>query len=82
MAKKIVTRSLRTVVMRLFENERFQNALKEDPEEGLKREGIRLSRKDLRKLKSFLRAPSLERDLREYKRIGYKFQKKLGIWPW
>ena len=82
MAKKIVTRSLRTVVMRLFENERFQNALKEDPEEGLKREGIRLSRKDLRKLKSFLRAPSLERDLREYNRIGYKFQKKLGIWPW
>ncbi len=82
MAKRILTKSLSTVVQRMFENDRFQKSLKKDPEEGLKEAGIRLSRRDMRKLKSFLRMPSMERDLKTYKRIGYRFQRKLGILPW
>ncbi len=82
MAKTIVTKSLRSVVRDIFENPRYLRSLKDDPKEGLKKAGIRLSRKDLRRLKRFLQMRSLEKDLRALKRIGQKFEEQLGIWPW
>ncbi len=82
MAKKIVTKSLRSVVRDIFENPRHLRSLKDDPKEGLKKAGIRLSKKDLRRLKRFLQMRSLEKDLRAFKRIGQKFEEQLGIWPW
>ncbi len=82
MAKRIVTKSLRTVVIDIFENPRFQRSLKDHTKKGLKKAGIRLSKKDLRRLNSFLRLRSLDKDLKVFKRIGHKFEKKLGILPW
>ncbi len=82
MAKRLVTKSLRTVVMSILENPRLLRSLKDNPKEGLKKAGIRLSRKDLRKLKKFLQMRSLEKDLRSLMRIAHKFEEALHIPPW
>jgi hypothetical protein len=82
MAKRILTKSLRTVVQRAFEDEAFHKALVSNTEKALKKAGIRLSKKDMRKLKGFLGMRSLAKDFEVYKNIGYQFERKLGFLPW
>jgi hypothetical protein len=82
MSTRILTKSLRTVVQRAFENEKFHKALMSNMENALKNAKIRLSKNDVKKLKSFLGQRSIAKDFEVYKKIAHKFAKKLGFLPW
>ena len=82
MAKRIPTKSLKTVVERAFKDDRFYRALKRNSESALKKAGIRLTKKDMRKLKRLFGMRSVAKDFGELKKVGYEFREKWGFFPW